>query len=202
MGSKKIYYLVPFLLITDLIFGKYSLLLWGQSFPIFFVRNFLFVGLPYFLIGDILFKKQIKPKSNILVLFILIFTLTTLSERYILSSMNLNSSRDHYASTTFLAIFLFLYFAKLEINMQNKVNKLSCFIGSKITLGVYIIHPIFIEIMNILTHLMINKSSVLLIYNYLEPIFIYLLSITFVYIFSKVNNKLKCKFQKIKNTNL
>ena len=43
--------LTPFLLAGDLIFGKYSLLLWNQEIDYIYVRNYLFVGIPYFAIG-------------------------------------------------------------------------------------------------------------------------------------------------------
>lgn len=41
----------PLLLIGDLAFGKYSLLLLNKEFPFVYVRNFIFVGIPYFMIG-------------------------------------------------------------------------------------------------------------------------------------------------------
>lgn len=43
-------WLTPLLLMGDLVFGKYSLLL-GREFPFVYVRNFLFVGIPYFMLG-------------------------------------------------------------------------------------------------------------------------------------------------------
>ena len=49
--TKFLYLLSPFLLMGDLILGKYSLLFFGREFPYIIVRNFLFVGIPYFCIG-------------------------------------------------------------------------------------------------------------------------------------------------------
>lgn len=43
--------LIPLLLLSDLAFGKYSMVLFGKEFPFIYVRNFLFVGLPYFSLG-------------------------------------------------------------------------------------------------------------------------------------------------------
>ena len=40
---KFLYYVIPILLIIDLILGKYSILLFGQQFSYIIVRNFLFV---------------------------------------------------------------------------------------------------------------------------------------------------------------
>ena len=45
---------IPFLLMTDLAFGKYSLVVFGKEFPYILVRNFLCVGLPYFALGAML----------------------------------------------------------------------------------------------------------------------------------------------------
>lgn len=41
----------PLLLLGDLLFGKYSLLLLNHEYPFVYVRNFIFVGLPYFMVG-------------------------------------------------------------------------------------------------------------------------------------------------------
>lgn len=58
------YMIVPILLVTDLTFGKYSLFILHQEFPYVLVRNFLFVGLPYFLIGAYIKQHQIKVQHN------------------------------------------------------------------------------------------------------------------------------------------
>ena len=49
--EKCLVFAAPFLLMGDLILGKYSVLLLGREFPYILVRNFLFVGIPYFCIG-------------------------------------------------------------------------------------------------------------------------------------------------------
>lgn len=42
---------IPFLLFGDLLFGKYSILQLNKELPYICVRNFLFIGIPYFLLG-------------------------------------------------------------------------------------------------------------------------------------------------------
>ena len=54
------FYAIPILLLTDLILGKYSLLFLDREFPVIYVRNFLFVGLPYFALGACLKKYSDK----------------------------------------------------------------------------------------------------------------------------------------------
>jgi surface polysaccharide O-acyltransferase-like enzyme len=79
-----LYCVVPILLIADLAFGSYSILLWGWEPPYIYVRNFLFVGLPYFAIGTYI-KRRMKEGGAfspfaryILVGGILLFTVTTI----------------------------------------------------------------------------------------------------------------------------
>lgn len=55
---------IPLLLLTDLAFGKYSLVVFNKEFPYVFVRNFLFVGLPYFALGALLKTLQISSVAN------------------------------------------------------------------------------------------------------------------------------------------
>ena len=68
---------VPLLLMTDLVLGKYSLLILNREYPYVLVRNFLFVGLPYFLIGAYIKKlgslayKKVEMMLNIIYLFYL-----------------------------------------------------------------------------------------------------------------------------------
>lgn len=54
-----LYIITPLLLIGDLAMGKYSLLIFGREFPYILVRNFLFVGIPYFTIGKLLYDHKI-----------------------------------------------------------------------------------------------------------------------------------------------
>ena len=54
---------IPFLLMTDLAFGKYCLVVFGKEFPYILVRNFLCVGLPYFALGAML-KRVKTPDFN------------------------------------------------------------------------------------------------------------------------------------------
>lgn len=54
---KYMLWFTPLLLMGDLVLGKYSLLLLGKEYPFVYVRNFLFVGIPYFMLG-IWFKKH------------------------------------------------------------------------------------------------------------------------------------------------
>ena len=137
---KILYYLTPVLLIADLVFGKYSLLIFRREFSYILVRNFLCVGIPYFCIGNLIREKECSEKWNkkVLQVLIVVFAITSLAERFALVNAGLNATRDHYLSTTFLAIYLFVYTLK-----SNWHNKELAVIGRKYSTWLYVIHPIF-----------------------------------------------------------
>lgn len=112
---KILYSLIPFLLIIDLVFGKYSLIIFHHEFPYILVRNFLCVGIPYFCIGNIIRERKYAEKCNkrIPQIMIIVFAISSFLERFILVKAGANATRDHYISTTFLAISFFVYALKV-----------------------------------------------------------------------------------------
>lgn len=127
------------LLFVDLLFGKYSVLIFGRTFDVMFTRNFLFVGIPYFTIG--IFIKTIKVNSHInrwCTLAVVASIILTYIKKYVVGSYIEFGLRDHYLSSTFLAISVFLYFLTLEIREKNIFSKL----GRKCSLDIYILHPL------------------------------------------------------------
>lgn len=183
---KLLYYLTPVLLSADLAFGKYSLLIFHQEFPYILVRNFLCVGIPYFCIGNLIREKRCSEKWNrkILQVLIVVFTITSLAERFVLVSAGLNATRDYYLSTTFLAICLFVYALK-----SNWCNKGVSVIGRKYSTWLYIIHPIFITVFSIV----VGKLGLKSIYRCIAPIVVYCATLVFLIILQKVKMAIKSK---------
>ena len=183
---KLLYYLTPVLLIADLAFGKYSLLIFHQEFPYILVRNFLCVGIPYFCIGNLIREKRCSEKWNrkMLQVLIVVFTITSLAERFALVNAGLNATRDHYLSTTFLAICLFVYTLK-----SNWHNKELAVIGRKYSTWLYIIHPIFITAFS----MVVGKLGIKSIYRYVAPIVVYCATLVFLIIIQKVKIVTKSK---------
>ena len=183
---KILYYLIPILLIADLTFGKYSLLIFHREFPYILVRNFLCVGIPYFCIGNLIREKRCSEKWNrkMLQVLIVVFTITSLAERFALVNAGLNATRDHYLSTTFLAICLFVYTLK-----SNWHNKELAVIGRKYSTWLYIIHPIFITAFS----MVVGKLGIKSIYRYVAPIVVYCATLVFLIIIQKVKIVTKSK---------
>ena len=173
-----IYWAIPVLLLLDLCFGKYSLVLWHKEFPLIWVRNFACVGLPYFTIGMLLKqqKERILNFSHLQLLALgggILSSLTSLLENRLLTELNMNSTRDHYISSTFLAVSLFTLFLSLK---QSKANAFSS-LGEKDSLYIYIFHPLFITFFSVVNKFLSNIWQD--IYLYYSPFIILMVTILF-----------------------
>ena len=189
---KVLYIITPFLLLTDLIFGKYSLLIFGKEFNYLLVRNFLFVGIPYFSIGSFINRKidykKCEKYAKYIFLLAVFFALTTILEKLIIVHFNAEPTRDHYISTTFLAISLFLYFLQYK-NEKSRILKYVANIGRSYSSIIYIVHPIFI---NIFDKIFKNIS----IYSYVAPVIVFACTTIVVVIYKKVKEILLSKMKK------
>jgi len=185
----------PFLLLTDLVLGKYSLVFLKTEIPFIYVRNFLFVGLPYFCIGNYIHKilesKKLDNKKYLLLL-ILTFSVTTILERYILVEFNVNAVRDHYISSTFLAIFLFMYFLNYNVSDRNFITKGLSKIGRSCSTKIYIFHVIII---NILTRSLKGNR----LYTYIAPIYIFICTVLVCLIYENLKKSITMVRERIKN---
>lgn len=180
------YLLIIFLLASDLILGKYSILLFGHEFPNIVARNWLFVGLPYFMIGGVLNGKKLEHISKrTLCVLVIVFSVTTIFERYILVSLGSNAVRDHYISTTFLAVSVFLLF--IDIVCVGGIKDALAVIGRDYSTIIYIIHPAFISVYAVI----IRKLNRLVtgidnIYELLAPVIVFLSALSFAVVYKKL----------------
>ena len=183
---KILYFIFPFLLIGDLVFGKYSLFLFGHEFPYILVRNFIFVGIPYFTIGMVirkLRKKIISMRKIILIICNIVFIVSTFCERYMLIFLDCNATRDHYISTTLLAVTLFMLFLNhFNDAYIGKLGKVVARIGRNYSSGIYIIHPMLQTIVFVLLGFLGLRE----IYIRIAPIIIFSLSVSVVAIVFKI----------------
>ncbi len=154
---EKIFYIsIPVLLMVDLIFGKYSLVIFERQFPVFFVRNFFFVALPYLGIGIFLREKKFfldkYITSKICLLGVIVGLLFVVFEKNILDVYKCNALREHYLGNTFLAVFVFLFFIQSTEQNISVLGKRCSKIGREYTAGIYILHPIIITIIEEIIH--------------------------------------------------
>ena len=187
-SDKILYALTPVLLLGDLLLGKYSMVVFGRAFPHVLVRNFLFVGVPYFSIGCYLYEKRdrisIRRERNILL--IILFAGTTLLERYLLVRSGLNPPRDHYISSTFLAAAAFILF--LNSGRDQPRATLLEKIGREYSAFIFIIHPLLLQIMEKAVGLS-GSVAVAEVYTAVRPVAIYAASILLAEIYYIIKKK-------------
>ena len=190
---KVLYWLTPLLLCADLIFGKYSVVFWGRSFNILYVRNFLCVGIPYFTIGYIIrnlyehgvFKKKQFNKRRLLI-YLILCSVMCIMERYILIFFDVNATRDHYLFTTLLACALFIWsLSPFEVN--NDKFKWISDIGKNDSLNIYIFHPIIIFVMEMISRILhVGK-----IYAVFAPVIVFSIAVIVSKLYRYIMRKLK-----------
>lgn len=170
---KPFLYATPLLLLGDLLFGKYSLLLLNHEYPFVYVRNFIFVGLPYFMVGVWIkmHRKSLFTINKFIYAGVIFFSCTSILEKMFLIDLGKNPMREHYLSTTFLAICLFL----LVLSFKNIKQSMMSILGERDSLYIYVFHPLFI----ITLPMMINKMPKIvdLCYQSTAPFVVLLLTI-------------------------
>lgn len=191
--KKVLYAVTPVLLLGDLVIGKYSLLIFGREFPYIIVRNFLFVGIPYFTIGLFLREKEnfiLNINKAVRALFVILFVITNIAEHNMLVWFNINAERDHYISTTLLAVALFSLFMDSSWNVEglSRVKK----IGRDYSALIYIIHPIFIVIL-LETAIMLKVPDN--IYGVIAPFIVFAISCAAYWVVLQIKKRIALKKQ-------
>ncbi|CDB63853.1 uncharacterized protein BN486_03675 [Clostridium clostridioforme CAG:132] len=176
--KRALYMTVPILLLTDIVFGKYSILLFGREFDYHFVRNWLFVGIPFFSIGMLMNEKNLRIGWW----GIPVFTLTTMLERFLLVRNGLNAARDQYISTIFLSISVMSFALKYKGNIHNWLAQ----IGKRLSAWIYIIHPIFVTCLTFIA----SKIGMQKVWGYVGAVFVFTISVVFVYIFAEMKRRI------------
>ena len=184
--NKFTYALIPIVLAIHILFGEWSLLSGGSAVSRMYIRNFWLMGMPFFLIGHMLkaYEKNItKNVSNGLLIFSLVLGLaSSVFERTKTQNLEL------FVGTIIASVAVFLLCIKN--GKEKQPNKFDYFM-SEVTLPIYIIHPLIVEIVKFLSF---GKafSTALLYWHPVAAVIITLLAATIYYIL-KINVKKRVK---------
>ena len=85
--------------------------------------------------------------------------------------------REHYFSSTFLAISLFMLLLSFNINKPNVFSRF----GEKDSLYIYIIHPIIITIIAVV----FNLIGLTLVYSWISPFLVVIVVMYLIYVLRK-----------------
>lgn len=153
ISNKDLTIITAILLTGNLVLGKYSCIFLGKSMESYISRNFLFTGIPFYLLGYMLAtkKNQINEiniyKMRCGMLVCLIFSII---EKCILSSIGESNKGDLYIMSIVLAIVSFIYVLCINTPKRKKeeyIGKIIAKIGNKYTLLIYIMHPAIIQLL-------------------------------------------------------
>lgn len=140
---KLAYISAPILIMIHLFLGE-ILSYFNIIIPIPYLRNFLLIGFPFFMMGNLLAKhKERIEKCNFSNLYyciiILLGLVLTLIERHS------GHKNELYAGSVISSLFLVIYAIQYPAKFIN--TKLE-YIGKNYSLFIYIMHPIFITLLN------------------------------------------------------
>ena len=184
--EKIMYLVVPLLLICNFVFGAYSNFFFHKDFDYLLVRNFIFIGLPHFYIGMYIrkiydSKKLIFVRRNLLVTMSIIFSASIIAELLFLKSLNGTMVKSHYISTTCLAVVIFIL-AITDRQYNGSIYNHIVSIGRNYSTLIYIIHPIWIVILNYI----IAKIGMYKIYYSVRPFAVFIMTLLSIWIYNKI----------------
>ena len=189
--ERKIYILIPVLFLLYEVLGTYSVLIFGHNIPRPLVRNFLFVGIPYFLLGYFLHTKIDKIRNlspKILGFLIVIAYLICVLEKQVLIRVNAVAAVEHYFGTILLSLFMFLFFLKAQPYALGSGLRKIGMLGRKYSTDIYIYHQAFIDLFGILI-VFAGLSSINSAYSVLSPIIVFFIALTFVYLMHRIRHE-------------
>lgn len=175
----------PLLLVGNIVLGGYALPLFHKEIQYMIIRNYLFMGLPYFAVGLAIRKNDsffvnIKSRHGVLlVLFIVALIFSTITEETFLCHLGVSLTREHYISTPFLSILVFCCF--IDNSWEGKLRAICC-IGRNHATNIYIVHPMIIHVLDCV---LLQKCTHEW-YFWLRPIMCYILSIALSILYSKI----------------
>lgn len=177
---RKMFFLIPVLLI-------FSYIISSLTTNLFFYRNFLFMALPFFLLGyyirdneeklSNLCKKMIGTSRNVILLFVLEAIMLDL-EIIIYKKFSLPIYRDIYFMTIPMVLTLFL--GALYVFPDKRI-KYVCTIGEKYSAYIYIFHIFIMHTIQVILYkyTQVDFSKM----YYINVIIIFVLTIAFVHVY-------------------
>ena len=194
---EKLYKFIPLLLFVNIIFGNYSSVLFGVMLSHVLTRNFLFCGLPFFLLGDALRQKQCTLTQKQLVAMAISAMLLTMAENIFLLNSGKPFNVDCFFATPFLAYSLFVLFLEnSSIISKNHYLANIAKLGKSTSTTIYIVHPIAITIVDQIVGMIGGYFPYLItVYHYVAPLIILILCTVFACFFNLLKEKYSISFK-------
>lgn len=181
-----VFLMIPVLLICNLLIGAYSKVIFGRCFPLIYSRNRYFTGIPFYLIGDILYRHndEIKKVFNKRLIWILTIptAIITVLEPWLLSHFDIIGKGDLYVSTIIMAVIVFIAFCYFY-DYRSKLSHWLEVIGEKYSLWIYIMHLI---ILYYCKRIIPDDGALRLVWNNASPVIVFILTLLFIIVVSSL----------------
>lgn len=161
------YWAIPLLLVMGILLGKYSESVLDNTYYSFLSRNFLFLGIPFFLTGHYIKQhkeKLLQQSSKIYLGGVALFASLSYAESGWLGG----AEGDLYISTVFLSICALLFTLSCHVKQEGIMSR----IGRKYSLHIYILHLFNIKLLSIFVSRMPDAWQVF--YTFASPVVILL----------------------------
>ena len=203
-NRRYIYYILPILFVASLVLGTYSVFVFGEALEPFYTRNWIFRGLPFFCIGDILANNEMKLKSrfknSVIPWIMTLFSLALmLIEKYIIDAVKPMGKELYaglYVSTALIVVSVMILFLSFDNEKFAKIGclKLGAVIGRKYSALIYIFHMLvgscfaYVNVYFGKTFFPIELS-----YTYFRPIVVFIIALALSVVFEKLKGAAKNK---------
>ena len=148
MDLKRLYVLIPLLLLGNLILGTYASAVFCWYLHIHFSRNFLFCALPFFLLGHYVHSRRLQFSNRFLIAVLLLSVLGSVAENYVIVSRCRDFNLDLFICTPFFALSAFLLVLQNEAKFTGKLLSAAASLGRKTSTAVFIMHPMVIILLS------------------------------------------------------
>lgn len=166
---RRLYPLIPLLLGIKLLLGDYSCFLFGFGIPIYFTRNFLLLGLPLFLLGDLFREKADtlgKLTTGKLIRALLLLLPFAVMENVLLRRCAGYEDKALCISTILYAGGIVLLFSRrLSLWETPLVSRVALW-GGSYTLTIYVMHILIMQSLAPLGEIPFFKTG----YAYVAPL--------------------------------
>lgn len=143
----RLYILIPILLLLNLLLGTYASALFFRYLHIRVSRNFLFCGLPFFLLGHYIYARRPRFQNRLILLAALLSLLGSLAENYVIIRLGREFNLDIFICTPIFALSVFLLVLQNEARFSGRAMQTAAGLGRKTSTAVFIMHPMVIYLL-------------------------------------------------------
>lgn len=191
MDRRKLYFLIPVFLAAFIFLDTYSNIFFGWRISDYYRRNFLVMGLPFFLLGDFLQswkKRSALSTGTILCVFIVSFA-AVISEAVFCWKTDPSIEHELYIGTAFSAAALLLLAERNLGIYENKLIQSLAGLGRKYSQGIYVLHLFFVNSLAVSARVLASRFPGFPVQSILSsPICVMLLSMLTLLLWDKAKN--------------